>query len=67
MFGSNHRDYDLKAELSHCCNLLGTVFLAQHLPSGTYLCVKKYQLDKIKDEFSEIIVCNQQTRPTIDR
>lgn len=50
MFGINPEDYDLRAELSSCCNEIGVVYLAQYKPSGQHVAVKKFRMDKIKDE-----------------
>lgn len=49
MFGHNPSEYDLKVELASCCNGIGTVYLARHKPSGEYVSVKKYKMDKARE------------------
>lgn len=55
MFGCNPREYDLKVELAKCCNGIATVYLAQYVPTGHHVVVKKYRMDKAsKDESSMV-------------
>lgn len=56
MFGSNPNEYDLKNELATCCYGLGTVYLAKHVPSHEYVAVKKFKMDKAKEESNMIMV-----------
>lgn len=69
MFGFNLKDYDLKAELSICCNQICVVYLAHHKPSNDYVSLKKYRMDKAKEESAlikdEIIIMRQFNHPNI--
>lgn len=58
MFGSNPNEYDLKNELATCCYGLGAVYLAKHVPSHEYVAVKKFKMDKAKEESNLIMVSN---------
>ncbi|XP_067632152.1 STE20-related kinase adapter protein stlk [Eurosta solidaginis] len=70
MFGYNPKDYDLKVELSRCFNSIGTVYLAQYIPNGQHVAVKKYRMDKASKEESllardELLVMRQFNHPNI--
>lgn len=54
MFSINPVDYDLKVELAKCCNNIATVYLAQYRKSGEHVAVKKYRMDKAKEETNQI-------------
>lgn len=56
VFGSNPNEYEIKNELSRCCFGIGTVYLAKHVVSQRYVALKKFQMDKAKDEASLIRV-----------
>lgn len=56
MFGTNPADYDFKKELAPCCNGLGTVYLVQHRQTGEHLTIKKYRMDRAKEESKQIVV-----------
>ena len=45
MFGYDPRDYDLKVALSS--NNDSSVYLAQYLPNGLHVALKKYRMDKV--------------------
>lgn len=63
MFGNDISDFDIKAELAVCYNKIGFVYLAQHKTTNEYVALKKYILDKAKDESvyinDEILVMRQ--------
>lgn len=56
MFGSNPNEYEIKTELSSCCFGIGTVYLAKHGPTQQFVALKKFQMDKAKDEANLIRV-----------
>lgn len=56
VFGSNPNEYEIKAELSSCCFGIGTVYLAKHKTSQQFAALKKFQMDKAKDESNLILV-----------
>lgn len=56
MFGYNSSDYELKSELATCCGGIGTVYLGQHKPSGEHVTIKRYKMDKLKEEYNIITV-----------
>lgn len=56
MFGYNIADYELKTELANCCNGIGTVFLARHVPSNEIIALKQFKMDKADKENSLIQV-----------
>lgn len=58
VFGSNPNEYEIKTELSRCCFGIGTVYLAKHVGSQQYVAVKKFQMDKAKEEANLIRVNN---------
>ncbi|XP_055374145.1 putative serine/threonine-protein kinase STE20-like [Condylostylus longicornis] len=69
MFGCDPKSYDLKVELAKCCNNIGTVFLARHIPNGEYVAVKKYRIDFAREESNlirdEILIMRQFNHPNI--
>jgi len=56
MFEADPAHYQLCSVLGHCCEDIATVHLARHLPSGTLVAVKKFNMDKSKQEASLIQV-----------
>lgn len=50
VFDSNPSNYECKSELSNCCFGIGIVYLAKHVPSQQFVAVKKFQMDKAKEE-----------------
>jgi hypothetical protein len=54
MFEADPAHYQLCSVLGHCCESIATVHLARHLPSGTLVAVKKFNLEKSKQEASLI-------------
>ncbi|XP_058061458.1 STE20-related kinase adapter protein alpha [Anopheles bellator] len=54
MFGNNVQSYDFKVELAKCFNNLGTVYLAQHRPSGQHVAIKKFLIEDLKNEDGHI-------------
>lgn len=54
MFEADPAHYQLCSILGHCCEDTATVHLARHLPSGTLVAVKKFNMDKSKQEASLI-------------
>lgn len=50
MFGNDISDYDVKTELAVCYNNIASVYLAQHRASREFVAVKKYTMDKAKEE-----------------
>lgn len=59
MFSQTASDYAIKSELAICCNGIATVLMAQYIPTGEFVSVKKYKMDKTKDETDNlhITVC----------
>lgn len=58
-FDSNPTSYEIKSELSNCCFGIGVVYLAKHVPSQQFVAVKKFQMDKAKEESNLIRVSLQ--------
>lgn len=56
MFGSNSKDYTIKSVLANCCYGLGSVYLAQHNITREYVSLKRFKMDKVKEEGSLICV-----------
>lgn len=56
VYNSNPNDYEIRNELSICCFGIGTVYLAKHVPSQRFIAIKKFQMDKAKDESNLIRV-----------
>lgn len=54
MFEADPAHYQLCSILGHCCENIASVHLARHLPSGTLVAVKKFNLEKSKQEASLI-------------
>lgn len=53
---SNSSNYEIKSELSNCCFGIGIVYLAKHVPSQQFVAIKKFQMDKAKEESNLIRV-----------
>lgn len=56
MFGSDTKEYDLKAEITTCCYGIGTVYLAKHRSTREYVALKRFKMDKAKEECNLIRV-----------
>lgn len=69
MFEADPAHYQLCSILGHCCEDTATVHLARHLPSGTLVAVKKFNMDKSKQEANliqhEIILTRQLQHPNV--
>lgn len=52
----NPSNYEIKSELSNCCFGIGIVYLAKHAPSQQFVAIKKFQMDKAKEESNLIRV-----------
>lgn len=69
MFEADPSHYQTCSILAHCCEGVATVHLARHLPSGTLVAIKKFNMDKSKEEASliqhEIILTRQLQHPNI--
>lgn len=50
MFETDSSHYKTISILGHCCDGLAVVHLAKHLPSDMLVAVKKFNMDKIKEE-----------------
>lgn len=48
--------YKIYSILGECCEKAGTVQLAKHTPSGQMVAIKKFNMDKIKDDVKLIEV-----------
>lgn len=48
--------YKIYSILGECCDKAGIVHLAKHTPSGQMVAIKKFNMDKIKEEASLIEV-----------
>uniref|UniRef100_A0A182JUH0 Protein kinase domain-containing protein n=1 Tax=Anopheles christyi TaxID=43041 RepID=A0A182JUH0_9DIPT len=55
MFDNNINNYVLKVELAKCFGNLGTVFLAQHLPTRQHVAVKKFLVEDLKNDISFVM------------
>lgn len=53
---SNPSNYEIKSELSNCCFGIGIVYLAKHAPTQQFVAIKKFQMDKAKEESNLIRV-----------
>lgn len=53
---SNPTNYEIKSELSNCCFGIGVVYLAKYVPSQQFVALKKFQMDKAKEESNLIRV-----------
>ncbi|XP_017777233.1 PREDICTED: STE20-related kinase adapter protein alpha isoform X2 [Nicrophorus vespilloides] len=62
-YDANNENYKTISILSQCCQGIGTVHLAKHLSSGQMVAIKKFNMDKAKDEINlieqEIILTRQ--------
>lgn len=47
---ANPSNYEIKSELSSCCFGIGVVYLAKHVPTQQFVAVKKFQMDKAREE-----------------
>lgn len=56
MFHSDPKDYEIKAELASCCHGIGTVYLAKHKNSREFVALKRFKMDKAKEESNAIRV-----------
>lgn len=65
MFGIDPREYDLKVALSS--NEYSSVYLAQYLPNGLHVAVKKYKMDVTNYEMVhlEVSTMRQLNHPNI--
>lgn len=53
---ANPANYEIKSELSSCCFGIGVVYIAKHVPTQQFVAVKKFQMDKAKEESNFIRV-----------
>lgn len=56
MFGSDTKEYDIKSEVTKCCYGIGTVYLAKHQSTREYVALKRFKMDKAKEESNLIRV-----------
>ncbi|CAH1106149.1 unnamed protein product, partial [Psylliodes chrysocephalus] len=68
-YNANISDYKTISILGHCFNNKAVVHLAKHLPSGEMVAIKKFNMDRIKEDInlveSEIILTKQLSHPNI--
>lgn len=50
MFETDTTHYKTISILGHCCDGQGIVHLAKHLPSDNLVAVKKFNMDKLREE-----------------
>lgn len=64
MYGSDPKDYEIKAELATCCHGIGTVYLAKHKGSREFVALKRFKMDKAKEEANliRVSICEPQNR-----
>lgn len=55
-FETNIAHYKIYSILGECCDNAGIVQLAKHLPSKQMVAIKKFNMDKIKEEVNLIEV-----------
>lgn len=69
IFEARSEHYNSLSILGSCCNDLGVVQLARHTPSGQIVAVKRFNMEKAKEEMSlieqEIILTRQLQHPHI--
>lgn len=53
---SNPSNYEFKSELSNCCFGIGIVYAAKYVPTQQFVAIKKFQMDKAKEESNLIRV-----------
>lgn len=58
MFETDSSHYKTISILGHCCDGLAIVHLAKHIPSDTLVAVKKFNMDKAREEALLIQVCS---------
>lgn len=58
-FEANNAHYNVISILGGCYNGIGVVYLAKHTLSGQMVAVKRYNMDKVKDEIGLIQVKQQ--------
>ncbi|XP_066262328.1 STE20-related kinase adapter protein alpha [Euwallacea similis] len=68
-FNTNLRDYEIICTLGQCFEAKATVNLAKHVPSGSLVALKKFNMDVVKEDSSlidlEIILTKQLKHPNI--
>lgn len=55
-FEANNSHYNIVSILGQCYNGIGVVYLAKHIPSAQMVAIKKFNMDRIKDEVNLIQV-----------
>lgn len=55
-FETHISHYKIYSILGECCDKAGIVQLAKHTPSGQMVAIKKFNMDKIKEELALIEV-----------
>lgn len=55
-FEANNSHYNIISILGQCCDGVGVVYLAKHTPTGQMVAIKKFNMDKVKDEVNLIEV-----------
>ncbi|XP_063217614.1 STE20-related kinase adapter protein alpha isoform X2 [Bacillus rossius redtenbacheri] len=69
MFEADPTHYQTSSLLSTCCDGIASVYLGRHLPSGSMVAIKKFNLDNSKEEENliqrEIIVTRQLQHPNV--
>lgn len=56
MFGSDPKEYEIKAELAVCCYGIGSVYMARHKSTREFVALKKFKMDRAKEESNLIKV-----------
>lgn len=57
-YNANISDYKTISILGHCFNNKAVVHLAKHLPSGEMVAIKKFNMDRIKEDINLVEVLN---------
>ncbi|XP_034243145.1 STE20-related kinase adapter protein alpha isoform X2 [Thrips palmi] len=69
VFGPDPTQYAMTSVLGQCCDDAGQVYLAVYLPTNTPIALKKFNMDKAKDEMdniqNEIILTRQLRHPNV--
>lgn len=49
-YDTNDSHYQSISYLGHCCNGIAVIHLSRHIPTNTLVAVKKFNMDKAKED-----------------
>ncbi|XP_044739350.1 STE20-related kinase adapter protein alpha [Chrysoperla carnea] len=68
-YDTNDSHYQSISYLGHCCNGIAVIHLSRHIPSNTLVAIKKFNMDKAKEDTvlieHEIVLTRQFHHPNI--